>query len=146
MAKGLKGVIRLHKWTVDEKRRALGALMRQEEEILHYQQVLQEELAREQALARTDVTFAMAFGRYLPRYCARRDTLAKALVDIRRRIEAARQDLADAFLDLKTFEITQANRDLQEKRERDRKEQDMMDEIGLTLHRRREQQRRDGGF
>ncbi|SOD96025.1 flagellar FliJ family protein [Caenispirillum bisanense] len=146
MAKGLHSVIRLHKWTVDEKRRALGQLQSQEEQILRMQRELQEELAREQALARQDVTFAMAFGRYLPRYVARRDALARALVDIRRRIDKARQDLAEAFLDLKTFEITQASRDLAEKRERDRKEQERMDEIGLTLHRRREQQRKDGGF
>lgn len=146
MTKGLKSVIRLHKWTVDEKRRALAELQRREDDILGFQKALQEELAREQVLARQDVTFAMAFGRYLPRYCARRDALARALVDIRRRIEAARQDLAEAFLDLKTFEITQAARDLAEKRERDKKEQAMLDEIGLTLHRRRERQEREGGF
>lgn len=146
MSKGLHGVIRLHKWTVDEKRRALGQLLQREEEILRFQRLLQEELLREQTLARQDVTLARAFGQYLKLYSRRRDAIAQALVEVRQRIEAARQDLADAFLDLKTFELTQASRDRQEKLERDRKEQAMLDEIGLTLHRRREQQRRDGGF
>ncbi|GAA0601811.1 flagellar FliJ family protein [Caenispirillum bisanense] len=146
MAKGLHGVIRLHKWTVDEKRRALGQLLQREEEILRFQRLLQEELLREQTLARQDVTLAMAFGQYLKLYSRRRDALAQALVEVRQRIDAARQDLAEAFLDLKTYELTQASRDRQEKLERDRKEQAMLDEIGLTLHRRREQQRRDGGF
>lgn len=143
--KGLQGLIRLHKHQVDEKRRALAELERTEQEILDRQQALRDELAREQAAVRQDPSLGMTFGPYLVRYKDQQDRLAQSLVNIRKAIEAARDELSEAFKELKTYEITQANRDLRAKHERDRKEQEVLDEIGLTLHRRREQAEDDGG-
>lgn len=136
--KGLKGVIRLHKFQVDEKRRALAELQRQEQTILDRQAALRAELEREQAAVRENAALGIVFGAYAARYRQRRDQLAQALTELRRRITEAQDDLAEAFLDLKTYEITQANRDLREKKEREQKEQAALDEMGLMLHRRRE--------
>ncbi|WP_404384119.1 flagellar FliJ family protein [Caenispirillum salinarum] len=143
--RGLRGLIRLHKHQVDEKRRALADLERTEQEILDRQQALREEMVREQAAVREDPALGLTFGAYVQRHKERQERLAQSLANIRKAIEAARDDLSEAFKELKTYEITQANRDLREKHERDRKEQEVLDEIGLTLHRRREQAEDDGG-
>lgn len=141
--KGLKGLIRLHKHQVDEKRRALADLERTEQDILDRQKALREELVREQSAVRQDPALGITLGPYLMHYKDQQERLAQSLVNIRKAIDAARDDLSDAFKELKTYEITQANRDVREKRERDLKEQAVQDEIGLTLHRRRKRQDAD---
>jgi flagellar export protein FliJ len=124
---------------VDEKRRALAELERTEQDVLDRQQALRAEMLREQAAVRENPAFGITFGAYVQRYKDQQERLAQSLVNIRKAIEVARDDLSSAFKELKTYEITQANRDLRDKHERDRKEQEVLDEIGLTLHRRREQ-------
>lgn len=135
--KGLAGVIRLHKFQVDEKRRALAELQRREQQILDEQAALAAEMQAEIAAVRNNVELGRVFPAYAARHKVLRERVAAALTDIRRRIQAAQEDLAEAFLELKTFEITQANRDLRARKERERKDQVAQDEIGLMLHRRR---------
>jgi flagellar biosynthesis chaperone FliJ len=52
-------------------------------------------------------------------------------------IDAARDELAEAYRRLKTFEVTQEQREDAEEKEFNRREQIDLDEIGLNLHRRR---------
>lgn len=91
--KGLKGLIRLHKHRVDEKRRALADLERTEQDILDRQQALREELVREKAAVREDPVLGLTFGAYLQRYKEDQERLAQSLVNIRKGIDAARDDL-----------------------------------------------------
>lgn len=135
--RGLQGVIRLHKFEVDEKRRALSDLERQEEALIGRRAALEQEIAREREAVRANPQVGLTYGAYVQRANERRRSLDNALAELRKRLEAARDDLAAAFLDLKTYEITQASRDERARQERERKDQAVMDEIGLMRHRRR---------
>jgi flagellar export protein FliJ len=73
----------------------------------------------------------------LDRCDARKQEMAAALAEVRRLIDEAREELAEAYRRLKTFEVTQEARALAEEQEANRLEQMDLDEIGLTLHRRR---------
>ena len=54
-----------------------------------------------------------------------------------------RDEIIEAYQELKTLEITQENRDKRELAELERKTNAMLDEIGLTLHRRRQEQEQE---
>lgn len=137
-AKGLKTLIRLSKFEVDEKRRMLTALQTQEEKTLH--DILQSEvrLRQEQELAAADATgIGFMYGAYHRAWMAERQTLFARLNTIRQQVEIARDELAGAFRTQKTYEVTQANREKREQEEADHKEQIFLDEVGMTQHRRK---------
>src|ERR1700744_2385219 len=95
--KDLHTLIRMRKWEVDEKQRAVGVLMRREEGILNAQQELAAEMAREAAfVGRAQVTETFTFAAYLKRCDERKEVMAKALTEVRRQIEEARDELADS--------------------------------------------------
>jgi len=136
--KGLHTLIRVRKWDVDEKQRAVGALLRDEEKIIEFQQALEREITEEKALAgASGVAERLTFQPYIQRCRQRRNNLEAALILIRRKIEEAREELAEAYRRLKTFEITQEQRDTAEEKEELRVEQIGLDEMGIDLHRRK---------
>jgi flagellar export protein FliJ len=137
-AKDLHTLIRLRKWEVDEKQRAVAALLRREEAVLAAQRALAEEIEREKAfVGQADVQATFTFSAYLERCEERRQDMDKALAEVRHMIDAARDELAEAYRRLKTFEVTQEQREDAEEKEFNRREQIDLDEIGLNLHRRR---------
>lgn len=139
MAKSsLKTLIRLHKFDVDEKRRVLVALQTREDQIIAELERGVEMLAREQQVAAADSTEAgFIYGAFAHRWIDTRDQLTRMLEAVRAEIVQARDALADAFSQLKTFEISQRERERKEKAVADKKEQIFLDEIGLNQHRRR---------
>ena len=137
-AKGLKTLIRLSKFSVDEKRRVLTALQTREDQIIEEIRKGEEQLRHEQQLAAEDTTgIGFSYGAFQQAWMRRRDLMHQALAAVRADIEKARDELAEAFRELKTYEVTQANREKREREELDRKEQIFLDEIGLNMHRRK---------
>ena len=135
--KDLHTLIRIRKWDVDEKQREAAVLMRREEAILAAQKELAAEMAREAAfVSAAEVIETFTFSAYLARCDVRKEEMAQALIEVRRLIEEARDELAEAYRRLKTFEVTQERRDLAEEQETNRLEQIDLNEIGLNLHRR----------
>jgi flagellar protein FliJ len=136
--KSLKSLIRLARWDVDEKQRVLSALQAREDEILAEIARQEQSLAHEKKVATRDAAVAgVGFPAYARAWLDNRAALETALEEIRREVELARDDLAEAFRQQKTYEITQAARDRRAREEADRKEQQVLDEIGLTLYRRK---------
>ncbi|ABC21331.1 hypothetical protein F11_02705 [Rhodospirillum rubrum F11] len=141
MAKSLQTLIRLRKFEVDECRRALGELFAAEAELEARVAALEAERSREEAFARDPGVMipgiGFTLGNFVAHYLARKAALAeqKRLLDLA--IEEAREALAEAFRVVKTLEITRDQRDAREREERDRRDQAALDEIGLTLYRRR---------
>lgn len=138
--KDLHTLIRLRKWDVDEKQRALAVLLRQEEEVILRQAALEEEVASEIAFTGTlpaDQRGTLAA--YLKRCDDFRMRLADLLAEVRRQIVGAQNELAEAYRRLKTFEVTQKARDAAVAAEENRLEQIELNELGLELHRRKVQ-------
>jgi flagellar biosynthesis chaperone FliJ len=136
--KDLHTLIRLRKWDVDEKQRALAVVLRAEEAIVARQEALEAEIKNELALAgQLPADQRGTLYGYLKRCEGHRAALASALDDVRQRIIKAQDHLAEAYRHLKTFEVTQEKRDLAEEHEESRLEIIDLDEIGLNLHRRK---------
>ncbi|MDO8607770.1 MAG: hypothetical protein Q7R40_14630 [Phaeospirillum sp.] len=137
--KGLKTLIRLSKWTVDEKQRILVGLQGREDEILSWIKQSEEQLKEEQRVAAEDSTgVGFSYGAFANAWLGRRQQLFAMLEMIRAEIIRAREELAEAFNELKTYELTQRERDRRAQAERDKKEQAFLDEIGLNIHRRKD--------
>lgn len=138
-AKGLKTLIRLSKFSVDEKRRALTALQAREDEILEFIRQAEAQLVYEQRAALADPGgVGFAFPAFYKAWTHRREQMEGLLTQVRRQIETARDELAEAFREQKTYEVTQQQREKREQEELDRKEQAFLDEIGLNIHRRKQ--------
>ncbi|PKU22324.1 flagellar export protein FliJ [Telmatospirillum siberiense] len=137
-AKDLVSLLRLHSWTVDERRRELGILLAREEELIQFGLRLDQELLHEQKVAAADPTFAgYGFGAYVQNYRLRREQWMRTLDALRGEIEQARDHLAEAYRQLKVYEEVKEKRVEQERIEEVRKEQIAFDEIGQTQFRQR---------
>ncbi|HTH17275.1 MAG TPA: flagellar export protein FliJ [Magnetospirillum sp.] len=137
-AKGLKTLIRLSKFNVDEKRRTLTALQAREDQILDAIRRAEALLVHEQQAAAADPGgVGFAFPAFFKAWTAQREQLQQSLSAVRGEIEVARDELAEAFREQKTYEVTKEQRDKREREELDRKEQAFLDEVGQNTHLRR---------
>lgn len=134
----IEKLIRFHKFTLDEKRRLLKELQEQEARIEAAIARLDCEVRAEQAFARGQTDFAPYYGGYASRTKLRRDDLEIKLDQARGRVEAAREEVSQAFEELKKYEINKEARDEAAYRETERQTQIELDEIALTAHRRKD--------
>ena len=137
-AKDLDSLLRLHSWTVDERRRELGVLLAREEELIQFGHQLDRQLIAEQQVAAANPTTAgFSYAAFAKAHRLRREQLARNLAALRAEIEQARDQLADAYRQLKVYEEVQKERARLEREEEARKEQVAFDEIGETQFRQR---------
>ncbi len=135
MAKDLHTLIRLNKWQVDEKRRALGELLQQLYVLENALKALGEELKREQqAAAQSPDEAGFLYGYYADAVIQRREILEEAIRQQEVKVEEAQEELREAMGELKKYELVQEERDREAAKEEERKEQAVLDEIGLRKH------------
>lgn len=137
--KGLPALIRLHTWQLDGKRRELADLERVEDQFHAEVRRLEDELVTEQAYAKESESGVFAYGAFANGVILRRQKLAHSIAEIQVRIEAKRGEVAEAYQELKRYEVTQANREKREKLEQERRDQANLDEISLVQYSRREE-------
>jgi len=75
------------------------------------------------------------YGNYAQAVIGRRQTLNDGIQRMEAQVAAARERLNEAYRELKKFEVAQKTRDERQARELARREQGILDEIGLTLFR-----------
>ncbi len=132
MAKGLKSLIRLNEWKVDEKRRILGEKLSQVSELEDGMAALERELLAEQNVAQQAPQEAgLFYGNYANGVINRRDQFKSEIAEMENQVQVARDDLNEAYHELKKFEIINRQREKREAAERDKKEQELLDELGL---------------
>jgi flagellar export protein FliJ len=136
MAKNLKALIRLHKWIVDEKRRVLGELLRMLGELEQRTRDLENEVVREQKIARGAPDSAgFLYGNYAEAVIQRRERLKQSIARTEAEIEVARAELSEAYRDLKKYEVAQQVRDRRIAAETARRDQILLNDIGIEAHR-----------
>lgn len=146
MADTFDTLIRLSRWEVDQKRRALADLLAREEELLALRRHLDSEIEAERQAAAADPAGAgRAFAAYAEHHRRRVLEAEDALARLRDAIRAAHDDLAEAFRQRKTYELAQEARQRREREEAERREREALDEMALTQHRRRNATARRNG-
>ena len=134
---GLDQLMRLQRWTLDEKRRQASDLELLIERLIQDINKLDEQVEREIEASRADLELQRALPGYRGVMRSRRERMDKSLVDLRGELEKLREQITEAFSDLKKTEQTQKNRQQRQRLAERRKDQAISDEVGLQQHRRK---------
>lgn len=141
--KGMDSLIRLRKWTLDEKRRKVSELERLAQRLNDQLAGLDKELEAEQRVAAADLLAAGSYGGYANSVIERRERLLRSLKEVEAEMGHALNEVADAFQEFKKLDtIRNRDRERQEWRAR-RLQQAELDAAGLDVFRRN--QRPTGG-
>ncbi len=133
----LETLIRVQKRQLDQLRRELAGLEQLAVDLRQQAADLEKEVVQQQGLARSTAEGAFAYPGYARQVIARREKVAASIADVDVRLAAMRERAAEAFQELKRYDIVLSNRRLQARMEADRREQLLLDEMGLEAYRRR---------
>ncbi len=133
----LDGLMRLHRWQLDERRRHVAELEELAERLREEQYRLDAESEREQAAAAASPTAAATYASYVRQLVERRRKLVQSRAEVAERIVRARDALAEASEDVKRYEIIIANRARQQELREERRQQQTPDVPGAETFRRR---------
>ncbi|MEQ9487388.1 MAG: flagellar export protein FliJ [Alphaproteobacteria bacterium] len=133
--KTLKTLVRLAKFNVDDKRRVLAEVMAQVDAVQSRIDALEASVEHERKVASETPDLGPVFGQYAARAKADRTTMEKQLEALQPYVDQARDQLAEAFEEQKKYEITKDRRDEADRQDLDRKDQAVLDEVGLQAHR-----------
>lgn len=135
----LEPLIRVRKHTVEQKQKFLAELYRQSEELETEKKSVLERLEVErEKVKEMQVEMLSYFGPYTDAVKERVSEIDEQRGNLETRIEIAREDMREAFAELKKIEITQERREAEEEAEISKKESDELDEIGLEIFRRQQ--------
>lgn len=134
---GLDSLIRLHRWKLEEKRRLLAELEALMDDLRTRANDLEVEILNEQKAAADSEEAGFAYGAYAAEAIHRREILAQSASELEEKIEAARDDVKEAFQEAKKYEIA-----LERKLERERivtarRERIVEDDVALDMFRRK---------
>ena len=137
--KGMTGMIRLSKWQLDDKRRNLADLEKMKAVFLQNLTDLQNELIREQKKVSESPVVDISYAAYAQQVMVRRLNIVNSMVEIDVSIEDVKDQVAEAFKEVKKYEVVEQRERQRELAERDRRTQTELDEIAINMHRRRNQ-------
>lgn len=132
----LDQLVRLHRWTLDEKRQKLAELERFRTRLLDNIESLEAELAREQAAAERSTIASISLPAFIKATIDRRRKIEGSIAEVDRSIAAARDEIAEAFQEFKKYETAHGNHLRREAQKQSRREQIAADELAIDQHRR----------
>jgi flagellar protein FliJ len=133
----LDTLIKLHRWQLDEQRRRVTEFENLAEKLRAELQRLDGEKDYEQQVAGGSHEASFAYSGYAKTLIDRRAKLNQSIQETEQQIVEARAALADAFAEVKRYEIAAANRLLAKHRGLERLRQQELDEVALAGFRRR---------
>jgi chromosome segregation ATPase len=134
---GLDQLMRLQKWTLDEKRRQALDLEALIDKLENDIRLLDDEVAREIEASQQSIDLQRALPAYRKMMQERRERLEQSINNLRVELQRIQDEIAEAFSDLKKTEQTIQSRKQRQRQQERRREQIVSDDIGLELHRRR---------
>ena len=134
MRKPLGKLIRFHRYHLDEKRRQIKELEEAEASLSGQIDTLEDQLASERTALQTAPDALSNYGGYARAHLDRRAELTKEKELAGEAVAEARDALLEAFAELKRYEITLERYEQAERRERDKIDQNEIDETALQNH------------
>jgi hypothetical protein len=134
---GLDQLMRLQKWTLDEKRRQALDLESLIDKFETDIRLLDEEVIREVDAAQQSIELQRTLPAYRKMMQERRERLQQSIDNLRVELARIQDEIAEAFSELKKTEQTIQSRKQRQRQQERRREQIVSDDIGLELHRRR---------
>ena len=137
----LTHLVRLQRWTLDEKRQKLAQLERLEARLRSDLETLESDLEAEKAKAGGDLEGARALTSYAAAAAERRRTFQQSIAEVEVEMEAARDEIEGVFRELKRYEQGLETHEQREAKKRAQREQAALDELGQNAAQRRRQSR-----
>ncbi|MCG8596126.1 MAG: flagellar FliJ family protein [Kiloniellales bacterium] len=137
----LTQLVRLQRWTLDEKRQKLAELERLAARLRQELESLEDSLEAERPKAGEGLEEARAMTSYAAAVAERRRTCQRSIADVETEIEAARAEIEEVFQELKRYEQGLRSQQDRDAKKRARREQATLDEVGLNAAVRRRQAR-----
>lgn len=134
----LATLIRLAKLQLDEKRKVLAAIVAEEDRVKTQKTALLEKLETEKKASMQDFEAELSRGSFIGASLKKRDQFDAQLRQLAKLIEAAQDDMRQAFEEVKRYEIAKETRDRKAAKEAQKREGKELDEIGGDRHRRKE--------
>jgi flagellar export protein FliJ len=136
MMRNRDSLIRLHRFQVDEKRRKLAELELMAQEFRARERELEAQVEAEQKKAGISDVAHFAYPMFAKSVIRRRQNILASIEDIERQLDSAKEELSDAFRELKKYEVIEDNRKRKVRKAAMHVEQTQLDEIALGIHRR----------
>jgi len=133
----LESMVRLHRWTLDEKRRKLAELEGLRNKLRADVDALQRKIEREREAAAGSSDGAVALPAFVAVTLDRCERLEETIKGVEEAILEAREEVQGAFQELKTYEKAQTNQRRRESEKRQKRDQILQDEQAIEQHRRR---------
>lgn len=135
--RALPNLIRLHRWQLDERRRAVGDLESLRLALCEDIERLEAEISAESGSSRELTKGVALFPSYFANARARRTRMESSIDEIDISLFAAREEATKAYQELRKYETALENFERQEELAENRREQAEQDEIALGVFRRR---------
>ena len=141
MGKGIATLVRVNEWTVDERRRDLGTLLDELNEIQSSKTNLETQFASEQNAATLDPEITgVIFGPYADATMRQIQYLKSLIESKEEEITLAQEKLGEAYRELKKFEIARDNHRKKSIENLIRRDQRELDELALQAMKFRERE------
>ncbi len=134
--RGLKTLIRLHRWQLDETRRKLDDLERLRAGLDTQSHRLEAELRDEQHHAARSLEGRYAYPGFAETVIERRATLAQSMAEVEAAIQKTHEELSAALERLKTYEVAEEREQERSHAIAARRERLHLDEVAIEIHRR----------
>ncbi len=135
--RGLPNLIRLHRWQLDERRRAVAELEALRLAIQEDIKRLETEIGAESGASRELTKGVALFPSYFANARARQTRMEASIDEIDTSLLASREEASNAYRELRKYETVLENFERQEELAENRREQAEQDETGLGIFRRR---------
>lgn len=140
MADELATLIRLAKLQLDEKRKQLAVLLAKEDEMKAMRAVVLQRLEAESKNSQNALEGGRSHGAFVKASFKKRDEIDAAIVELNKFIQSAREEVRQAFEEMKRYEIAQDQREQKARKEAQRRDTKQLDEVGGELNRRRQRE------
>jgi len=138
--KALKTLIKVHKRNLDVLQRKIASLENQRAQLERLIERLQEELKQEIVLAGKTPEMGAFFGDFAKRIKTRQEQVYEEIASLEEKIAVVRDEIREAFSEIKKFEIALENALRRHKQEANRKEINELDEVAGQQHQRHKEE------
>ena len=135
--RSLDSLIRLHKWQLEEKRRALGALQGLRADLTRQADELEREVLREQDTAAHSTEAGWTYSGYARAVIRRRENLRRSIAEVDKKIDTATDEVRVAHREMRKYETAEERAQQRADAEEARRDQIELDEIASNQQRQR---------
>lgn len=130
--KSLNTLVKISTQKLDELRRIVAKHEKEREQLIDYNNKMEDELENERAIASKDPTTSAMFDNYKKMIRERQVIIVKSVKDLDKRLSNLKEEIAIEFGEVKKYETLLARKAIEVRNKELAEETKMLDEIGVS--------------